>query len=222
VNVLECVQFLCQVTGNLHIRRGLQVACYGLEKALRRPQDERDESIRTPRFFCCILSRRELRGRLFKTLILNSMKKETLKTLIFWIGVVLMTIPTLYMIIDSCFWIVEPSYYQYQKEGLHFGYCFGDFVDFVSGRYDNPAIPLIILFLVGSAAVSFSLAYQNKGFNKVILKKRSVFACVLGGLVWIFLIAIILFDEFWWCSWMLLALSGTALLVFGIRNLVEN
>ena len=41
----------CQVTGNLHIRRGLQVACYGLEKALRRPQDERDEPIRTPRFF---------------------------------------------------------------------------------------------------------------------------------------------------------------------------
>lgn len=41
-------------TGNLHIRRGLQVACYGLVKALRRPQRERDEPIRTPRFFYCV------------------------------------------------------------------------------------------------------------------------------------------------------------------------
>lgn len=45
----------------MHTQRGLQVACYGLERALRRPQNERDEPIRTPRFFCALPSRRELR-----------------------------------------------------------------------------------------------------------------------------------------------------------------
>ena len=46
----------------MHTQRGLQVACYGLERALRRPQNERDEPIRTPRFFCALPSRRELRN----------------------------------------------------------------------------------------------------------------------------------------------------------------
>ena len=56
VNVPGCVKFLCLThTGNLHIQRGLQVACYGLVWALRRPQRERDEPIRTPRFFCVFI-----------------------------------------------------------------------------------------------------------------------------------------------------------------------
>ena len=54
VNVLwMCIITVPYHTGNLHIRRGLQVACYGLVKALRRPQRERDEPIRTPRFLLC-------------------------------------------------------------------------------------------------------------------------------------------------------------------------
>ena len=48
---LDVYNYCTYHTGNLHIRRGLQVACYGLVKALRRPQRERDEPIRTPRFF---------------------------------------------------------------------------------------------------------------------------------------------------------------------------
>lgn len=153
------------------------------------------------------------------------MKKETLKSLIFWIGVVLMAIPTLYMIIDTCFSVWGPpmSLSEYSdpnyREGLHYNYSFGDFAEFVN---DDDGIPFVILFLVGSAVASFSLVYQNRGFNVRILKEWSLFACVLGGLVWIFLIAIVLFDEFLWCSWILLALSGTVLLVTGIRNLVEN
>jgi hypothetical protein len=51
---LDVYNYCTYHTGNLHIRRGLQVACYGLVKALRRPQRERDEPIRTPRFFYCV------------------------------------------------------------------------------------------------------------------------------------------------------------------------
>lgn len=139
------------------------------------------------------------------------MKKELLKTISFWIGIVLLSIPILTWFIEG-FYIQEQDYFHpWLREGLHWSPDY-----FFELIYQEEAVPFVLLFGVGSALVVFSI------FNQKITRKRSVFAIVAGALVWVYLIVNIFTGEWWWLNWFLLAIFGSALMVFGIRNIVEK
>ncbi|MBR6062631.1 MAG: hypothetical protein IKP54_00510 [Bacteroidales bacterium] len=147
------------------------------------------------------------------------MEKETLRKFSFWTGIILILIPIVALVVDNLWMdygvrigdpsdLLDPNY----RTGLKSN-SFDDY--FYSIRF-NDSLPYVLLFVVGSASILFSI-YENNP-NAI---KRSKFSVILGGVVWLYLIINIIVGGWWWLTWILLALSGIGLLVFGFRNLTK-
>lgn len=117
---------------------------------------------------------------------------EKLKTASFWIGLVFLSFPLLSWFFDGC------SDY---------------FFEMIDNRY---FFPFSLLFGVGCGLIMFTI------FDQKWRKEESMVAVGIGILVWMYLIVNVFVGD--WCglNWCFLAIFSSAMIVVGIRNLLEE
>lgn len=128
------------------------------------------------------------------------MEKSTVKKIAFWIGLIFHLIVILGFL-----------YYNY--------WCIDDELLDIIQEKDITLFAILSLF--GSGIMIYGM------FTPLIedVKKDSIIACVIGTLIWLYLIINMFsakrYDSFY-LNWFLLFISATALIIFAMKNMIKR